>query len=163
MKKIVLAVLVILGVFVWIGTSKSMTSYKIQCALGDEIACYNTGIMYETGKDVGGNIINKNIEKAIEYYTVACEKNNINACYNLGSIYWKGEDGIVRNPSKSIVLMDKACSLGDKQACSSSEMFSMAHNYSKDKKPKSIDEMTEKDKKELRNVIGNLLDKIDNK
>ena len=58
MKKIVLAVLVILVVFVWIGISKSMTSYKIQCALGDKVACHNTGIMYETGKDVGGNIIN---------------------------------------------------------------------------------------------------------
>lgn len=163
MKKVILAVLVILGVFVWIGISKSMTSYKIQCALGDKVACYNTGIMYETGKGVGGNIVNKNIEKAIEYYTVACEKNKINACYNLGVIYWKGENGVERNPSKSISLMDKACSLGDKQACSSSKMFSMANNYTKDKKSKSIDEMNKQEKKELGDLIGNMLDNIDSK
>ena len=124
---------------------EAITAFEKACNLGSTERCYTLGKIYS-----GGSIGPKSITKAIEYYTKACEKDNINACYDLSLIYWEGGDDVVRNPSKSITLMDKACSLGDKQACSSSKLFSRANKYTNDKK-------------ELGNVIRDMLDIIDNK
>ena len=59
--------------------------------MGDPIAQYNIGVMFENGKG-----IEQDYKKAQNWYKRSAEQDNIEAAYALGSIYYKGK-GLEKN------------------------------------------------------------------
>ncbi|KAL7720439.1 Protein kinase domain-containing protein [Entamoeba marina] len=73
-------------------------------------------VLYELGLCYHNNIlVEKDINKAIEYYERAANLNNSNALYNLGIIFSNG-DGIEKDINKAIDYYERASKLNDSNA-----------------------------------------------
>jgi TPR repeat protein len=90
--------------------AKAFDYYKKACDLGDQWGCNNYGYsLIEIDKV-------KNAAKGIELITLACDKQIGLACHNLGYYHYKGEI-VAKDIKKAVYLYDKACIMGDKEAC----------------------------------------------
>lgn len=88
--------------------------FEKSCENKDYNACAILGVVYYVGKD--GIEINK--EKSFKLWENSCENNNSKSCYILGSLYDKGDKEFIKSDyKKSFYFLNKACKLGEDEAC----------------------------------------------
>jgi len=89
----------------------SLPYYRYSCLMGDKDGCFQYALMLVSSNN------HDNFRKAISPLKSSCEAGNSLACYILGMSYLEGI-GCKRDLEISSLLFRKACSLGDKNACS---------------------------------------------
>lgn len=98
------------------GSTLTVDQLKGRAVLGDPLAQFALGQMYQEGVNVP-----KNIEEAIRYYQLASDQQELRAEYNLGLIYLEG-DGVPADYEKAISLLRDAAFKGNDYA-----QFTLAH------------------------------------
>ena len=91
---------------------KARAFYSMCCNEKEFIGCNDLALMY--GNAEGGK---RDATLAIKYYGMSCDGNESIGCFNLGGIYRYGWYGVEKKSSKALAFYDKACSLGDEEAC----------------------------------------------
>lgn len=89
---------------------KEFAKLEERAAIGDTIAQFDIGQMYQYG--VG---VEKDINQAIKYYELAVQQGSLPAEYNLGIIYLRG-DNVPQNPSLALKYLTDAAFKGNDYA-----------------------------------------------
>ena len=87
--------------------------FKSECNKGDAESCFNLGLAYNNGLDQ----IQKNFIEAVKYYEIGCGLNESNSCLGLAVMNYYGQ-GVFQNTNKAKQYLQKACNLGNTNACS---------------------------------------------
>ncbi len=99
-----------------IGTKKNLkiaSRYFLKgCRLGDSGACYVLGTNYDQG--IG---VKKNLNLATKYYSKGCKLNEATSCYMIGMSFYRGIGGVQMDKEKGKKYLNKACDLGEPEAC----------------------------------------------
>ncbi|EDM23766.1 cysteine-rich Sel1 repeat protein [Caminibacter mediatlanticus TB-2] len=86
---------------------KAFSMFEKRCKKNEGYACGMVGYFYDKGFG-----IEKNHQKAITYYKKGCNLNDADSCTLLGYEFYKNG-----NLKKAKELLNKACKLGNKDAC----------------------------------------------
>ncbi|SFV90515.1 hypothetical protein MNB_SV-4-840 [hydrothermal vent metagenome] len=78
------------------------------CRMGNYDACYETGILYETGTKK----TKKDVSMAMALYQKACVNNIDDACIDMGMLYKKHQEY-----SKALYYFMKSCHDGNAEGC----------------------------------------------
>lgn len=92
--------------------------HKNLCDDGNSKSCFNLALAYNNGYDQ----VEKNFTQATVFYDKGCALNESNSCLNLGVMYFYGE-GVFEDIIKSKQFLQKACELGNNDACKNIEQF----------------------------------------
>lgn len=84
--------------------------YEAAAKQGDEMACYNMGVMCECGEGVP-----QDYKKAVQYYQKAVRLGSDDALFSLGLLYEDGL-GVERNPKKGLECIQNAADNGQPEA-----------------------------------------------
>ncbi len=102
-------------------TDRTLKFYKLACDGGSAQGCYDSGVLFDEGKDVA-----QNYERAATCYQRACEMDLPNgegeaeaaakSCSNLGVLYEKGR-GVATDLKRAVELFGRACHGGNAIGC----------------------------------------------
>ena len=90
--------------------SEALTLYKAYALIGNAIAQFNLGLMYDKGQGV-----TQDYAEAVRWYKLAAEQGNINAQYDLGGKYLLGF-GVAQDYVMAYMWYNLAARTGDKDA-----------------------------------------------
>ena len=88
------------------------------CALGDGYSCGALGTAYVRGKLSGGEPVAVDVARGVQILQRSCDAGKRNDCRYLAKVYSDGKQ-MPRNPRKRMVVLDKACALGESRSCTS--------------------------------------------
>ncbi len=98
--------------------TKAILFYGSACDSGESQACFNLGMIYDTG-----DMTVQDKTKAAQAYRLGCSKGSAAACNNLGVLYGTG-DGMKADLPLASGYFDQACQLKEEIACTNQKMLS---------------------------------------
>lgn len=91
---------------------KAHELFQVACDHGVEVGCVPLGFMYQQG-----DIVPKDLDRAVALLEPACERGKVEVCSGLGELYEK-ERG---DPASALVYFEKACAGGYAEACAAAQ------------------------------------------
>ena len=101
------------GIKVQKNQNKAISLFRKGCSFDNGTSCLNLGVMYFKRKHL------HDYTKALQLFKRACHLNNGGGCLHFGIMHENGI-GTKVDTVKAFSFYDKACTLGEKQACNTS-------------------------------------------
>ena len=121
--------------FLGLSACQDAESLRVDCDDGGAIACYELGVMYQSGEGAtqdfaraaslyeqacdGGEMrgcTNLGFARAASLYEQACDGGEVRGCTNLGRMYRDGQ-GVTQDFARAATLWQQACDGGEVEAC----------------------------------------------
>ena len=93
--------------------STARNYFEKSCDLNNGLGCNNLALAY---MHLEGKNVQQNYYNAYRYFEKACTQNISTSCGALGILFLEGK-GVNKSESAAIAYFNKACNLGDKEAC----------------------------------------------